>query len=427
MKFRKILIINLVLLVVSDALLYIGNMGYENALIAPVSLVAKYIVFFNLIYFASKSNWQDDLSKTVSVLFKLVLLWNVITIIRGIFLAHDYWDWKFLFLTSALFLLIPLAFFIGKSMSLTQAMVHYVTGYLFLFGFFAIPIGLATNQQLYSRLMIPVSFFIVMIPYLKTRYKLLVLIVSLTSILVVIDFRTNILKIGIAYLILSTWYLRRYIALYWFKILHVLAFVAPLVLLYLGVSGIYNIFSKASENDSYIVKAHKADIGEDESLTADTRTFIYVEVFKTLAADESWLIGKSAVGQYKTESFDDLATRNERFGSEVGFLNTMLYSGIIGVLLYMLLLFVVSHNAIYHSNNWLSKMLGLVIMSRWVLFFLEEFTQFDLNFYFLWIIIGLVSSKQFRAMTDAQIAWYFSNFKNRILKVRLRAPETSAV
>ena len=175
--------------------------------------------------------------------------------------------------------------------------------------------------------------------------------------------------------------------------MHVLVFVAPLVLLYLGVSGIYNIFSKASENDGYVVEAHKANIGEDESLTADTRTFIYIEVFKTLNADDSWLVGEGAVGKYKTESFDNLATRNERFGSEVGVLNTILYSGIVGVLLYALLLFIVSHNAIYHSNNWLSKMMGLVIMSRWVLFFLEEFTQFDLNFYFLWIIIGLVRLK----------------------------------
>ena len=213
MKFRKILIINLLLLVVSDALLYIGNMGYDNAFIAPVSLVSKYIVFFNLIYLASKSNWQDDLSQTVAVLFKLVLIWNVVTIIRGIFLAQDYWDWKFLCSTSALFFFIPLAFFIGKSLSLTQALVYYVIGFLFLFGFIAIPIGLGTNQQLYSRLMIPVSFFIVMIPYLKTRYKLLIVIVSITSILVVIDFRTNILKIGISYLILLTWYGRRYISI----------------------------------------------------------------------------------------------------------------------------------------------------------------------------------------------------------------------
>jgi hypothetical protein len=368
MKFRKILIVTLILLVVSDALLYIGNMGIENEFIAPVSLAAKLLVLCNLIYFARKSNWTDDLSKTVSVLFKLVLCWNILTVIRGVFLAHDYWDWRFLILNSGFFFLIPLAFFIGKSMSLTKAVIHYVAGYLFLFGFFAIPIGLLTNQQLYSRLMIPVSFFIVMIPYLKTRYKYMIVIVAITSILVVIDFRTNIVKIGISFLILFTWYLRRYISVLWLKFLHPVIFFAPFVLLFLGISGEYNIFSKASENDSYVVKDHKSNVGEDESMTADTRTF--------------------------------------------------------GALLYALLLFVVSHNAIYHSNNWLSKMLGLVILSRWVLFFMEEFTQFDLNFCFLWIIIGLVSTKQFRSMTDAQIADYLSNIKRKVLNVRdeLRRP-----
>ncbi|MBB3054364.1 hypothetical protein [Mucilaginibacter gotjawali] len=417
MKFRKILIFSLIFLVVSDALLYIGNKGIESTLIVPVSLAAKYLVLINLIWVASKSDWKDDLSGTVSVLFKLLLVWNIITIIRGVFLAHDYWDWKFLFFNSGLFFLIPLAFFIGKSMSLSQATFNYVIGFLFLLGFLAIPIGFVTNRQLYSRLMIPVSFFIVMIPYLKMRYRVLILIVAITSVVVVTDFRTNIIKIVISILILLTWYLRSYISVGWLKLIHFVLIFAPLVLLFLAVTGQFNIFDQASQNDSYVVKDNKGNAGDDESLTADTRTFIYLEVFKTLNAQDSWLLGGSAVAKYKTESFDKLVENNQRYGSEVGFLNTLLYSGIIGVVLYALLLFVVSHNAIYYSNNWLSKMIGLVIISRWLLFFMEEFTQFDLNFYFLWIIIGLVSTKQFRAMTDTQVALYFLNFKNWYLNV----------
>jgi len=406
MTFRKLILFNLILLIISDALLYIGNMGISNEFLVPVALTAKFLVLFNLIYFAKKSNWRDGLTKTTSALFIIIFVWNVITVIRGAFLAKDYWDWKFLFFNSGLFFLIPLAFFIGKSLSLTKAAFNYVLRFLFLFGFLAIPLALVTNPQLYSRLMLPVSFFIVMIPYVKPRDRLLIITVAIVSVLMVLDFRTNVIKIAISFLILFTWYFRRVISVAWFKILHVLLFFVPLVLLFLGVTGQYNVFSKASENDSYVVKDNKSNVGEDESLTADTRSFIYIEVFKTLTNQDSWIFGESAVGKYKTESFDNLVENNERFGSEVGVLNTLLYSGIIGAVLYGLLLFIVSHNAIYYSNNWLCKMLGLVIISRWVLFFLEEFTQFDLNFYFLWIIIGLVSLKQFRMMNDAQVSQF---------------------
>jgi hypothetical protein len=138
-------------------------------------------------------------------------------------------------------------------------------------------------------------------------------------------------------------------------------------------------------------------------------------VFKTLNEQNDWLFGQGAVGKYKTH-LESKTIHGERFGSEVGFLNILLYSGFVGVILYALLLFIVSRNAIFYSNNWLSKMLGLVIISRWVLFFLEEFTQLDLNFYFLWLIIGLVSTKQFREISDERVGIYFSEFRNKQVK-----------
>jgi hypothetical protein len=416
MKFKNLIFYSLIFLVVSDALLYIGNIGTTSEYIVPISLACKLAVVYNLIYFAKKSNWQDELTGTVTLLFKLIIIWNIITIIRGGLSAHGYWDWKFLLFSSAFFFLVPLAFFVGKSPSLAQAALKFSLTYLFVFGFLAIPVAFVTNHQLYARLMIPASFFIVMIPYLKSRDRLLVVVVAITSVLVAVDFRTNLIKVVTSFLILSTWYFRKVIPLFWLKILHFTLFFLPLVLLFLAISGQYNVFTAASKNEGFVVKANKGNIGDDESLTADTRTFLYIEVFKSLNARSGWFFGEGAVGKYKTESFDNLVTGNERFGSEVGFLNTLLYSGIFGVTLYALLLFIVSHNAIYYSNNWLSKMLGLIIISRWVLFFLEEFTQFDLNFYFLWIIIGLVSSKQFRAISDEHVGIYFSKFRNKYLK-----------
>ena len=68
MKFHKVILYNVILLIVSDALLYIGNMGINNELLVPVALTAKFLVLFSLFYFAKKSDWKIGLTKTTSTL-----------------------------------------------------------------------------------------------------------------------------------------------------------------------------------------------------------------------------------------------------------------------------------------------------------------------------------------------------------------------
>jgi hypothetical protein len=62
-------------------------------------------------------------------------------------------------------------------------------------------------------------------------------------------------------------------------------------------------------------------------------------------------------------------------------------------------------------------MLGLYISFRWLLSFIEEFTHYDLNFYFFWLAIGLVSSTGFRDMSDNEIKKFIQSiFIPKILK-----------
>ncbi len=145
--------------------------------------------------------------------------------------------------------------------------------------------------------------------------------------------------------------------------------------------------------------------GGTRNLFVDNRTFLYVEVISSLIKDNSFALGKGATGKYQTD-FYDFGDDRGRYMSEVGFLNTLLFSGILGVIIYFIFLFTVSFYAIYQSNNWLSKIFGLFIAFRWNLFFIEEFTLFDLNFFFYWILLGVVSSKAFRSMNDSELAAY---------------------
>jgi hypothetical protein len=404
MKFRYLILILLFLFVISDALMYISWAGFGDVFFTPVSLAAKYISLFILIYIGSISKLKTGLPSKISIIFKLLLAWNIITIIRGAFLAKDYWDWKFLLFSTTTFLLIPLAFFIGKNLYMSRLIIGNVLKYLFLFGFLLIPLTLVTNPELYSRIMIPVSLFILFIPYLRSKWQILILIVAVTSVIMFIGFRTNLIKIGVAFLILTSYYFRTYIRLSWIKLAHIILFLLPIILLFSGISGKYNLFEDISSRKEY---KYKYKSGDEEILNSDTRSFLYVEVINSLIKNNKLIAGEGGSGKYQSDVFDYLGDNRGRYGSEVGFLNTLLYSGIIGVILYAIMLYAASFIAIYRSNNWLCKMLGLYITFRWMIFFIEEFTQFDLNFLFLWITIGLVSSTRFRLMSDNRLKLYF--------------------
>src|ERR1700743_3448999 len=99
MKFKRRILYILILLFISDASIIIG-VEFKSELLTPIVLVAKFLAICYLISFAKKSNWEDDLNKTAAVLFKIMLFWNIITIVRGAISAHSYWDWRFLILTT---------------------------------------------------------------------------------------------------------------------------------------------------------------------------------------------------------------------------------------------------------------------------------------------------------------------------------------
>jgi hypothetical protein len=387
----------------ADVLQNVANAGHNDDSFALLAILLKYSAIAILILISRYSYWKSNIPNFIYFWYVAFLLWSCVTIVRGGFAARGYWDWKFLLLSSALYYLTPLVFFVGKHLAFAQVIFRYYLKYFFSYGFLIIPLALLTNRELYSRLMIPVSIFILLTPWLRIKWVRLVFLVAIVSVVVVIDFRTNIIKIAISLMILTFYYFRRY-ATFPVRFLHFAFFLIPLIFLFLGVTGVYNVFAETSEHNNYTVKAQKGDMGE-VNLAGDTRTFLYVEVLSYLTEKHSLLFGEGATGKYKTEYFDTLDNRG-RYGSEVGVLNLALYSGIVGIIFYLAMLSLTSWYAIYRSNNFLCKMLGLLLASRWLLLFIEEFTNLDLNNLFTWLLIGLLSNKAFRSMTNEEVKFF---------------------
>lgn len=408
MNYPKLVIFTILSLVIIDSFSYIDKVGALNLGNSTfISLSLIYISITILIFIAYNEGFGNyETPKPIQNLFKLWLYWNIFNLVRGVFLASDYWEWKDLLFSGISFSFIPLVFFLGKNITIAHSIFKFAIKYLFLFGFIFIPLSFVTNAELYSRLMIPISLFILFIPFLKLKWKILVLIVATISIFMVIGFRSNIIKIAFSTLLLISYYFRNYIGMNWLRFAHLSIFAAPIILFSLALSGQYNIFRESAKEEGYVTMN---SLGEEENLMSDTRTFLYVEVLTSLNQTVEWVIGKSAIGSYESDWFidDGGAMNGKRAGCEVGMLNILLRYGIIGVSIYFLFLFTVSRYAIIHSSNYLAKMIGLFIAFRWTYSFIEEFTIFDLNFYFFWIAIGIVSSSRFRNMNDNDIKNYF--------------------
>lgn len=396
MRYSTLIYSTLVMTLVADALRLLINMGVVGGgateLIASVFIYASILIFSYLPF--SK---EAKLSKNVKIIYYIWLLCCILNMIRGAILADDYYDYKWLLIDSVGFTFIALTFFIGSNIAYSLKIIKFTIRYGFIFGFFLIPLQYISAPELYARLMSPVSFFIILIPYLKNKWKFLIIMVAVLSILTALSNRTGIIKITFSFLILSIFYLRKYMPKIILLLFYFMFFIAPIILTILGLTGRYNIFIEMSKNETYETEGFH---GNQESLSADTRTFLYAEVLQSVKNSGNWIIGESSTGSYKSNWFGF-----DRNASEVGILNIFLYYGLIGVLIYLILLFTLSFRIITKSNNLLFKMGGLLIASRWFLSFIEEFTQFDINFYFFWFFMGFLSISKFQKLNDQSLKY----------------------
>ncbi len=379
---------------------------------------ATYITALNafisiFIYFRIK--WRYGIFRmplNILLIYGVWLTYLIISLVRGLYLANNYWDYKFLFLSSTSFTLIASVFFVGQNLYFARLVLNFFLKKVFLFGFLIIPLALITDSELYARLMIPIGIYLLLLPYVTKKWRNLIILVMIASIIVEITFRTNIIKIAISLAILFLYYFKGWINKGITKIIWATFFVTPILFLILALNFDYNVFEKMSSNEQYTATNAA---GETESLSADTRTGLYREVIIDVSEKlQNIIFGKSPSQGHKSSLFFDSGggMGGIRYSSEVNILNIFLYYGLVGVILFFILLARVSYLAISKSNNRLSKMLGLLIASRFLLSFIEEFTQYDINFYFFWLVLGLVSSSEFRNFSDRDIKMWLLDKTN---------------
>ncbi len=407
MRIKNIVFRSFIFLLIADVIFYLGNSLNVAIDTTSFTFIFKSVSLGSTVIFIRTlniKNIKNYLPKAPFQLLVTFVFWNIITIILGFIYANDYWDLKFLTLTSIFGMMVPLSIVYGIMFAQSIKMFSFVVRRLFPYTLLLLPI-LLLFRDLYARTVIGISLFILFSPYFEKRTKWILWSIGFTSIFLFFDIRANALRIGVSFFLILLFYFRNIVNLSLLKIASIFSYLAPLYFLYAGITGQYNIFNPDNKNTGYSVGNNEDEYKE---LTADTRTMLYKEVLLSMSRKNSFIFGEGAAATYQSEIFSYFGDDRGRYGAEVGFLNTLLYSGIIGVLLYGLILFSASYFAMYHSNNYLCKMLSLFVSFRWILFFIEDITRYDLNYYFLWIAIGLCLSNDFRSLSDNSIKKYFN-------------------
>ncbi|MDR6336999.1 hypothetical protein HNQ91_000021 [Filimonas zeae] len=400
---NKLIFHSFAFLISSDAIEYLSGssrLGFNSTYICAILKLAS---VWNILKIISNSNWKKEIPAASNQIFSLMLLWNLITFFRGAFFARDYWDWKYLMMTASFSFLIPYALILGIRFYSCVQLFRFIIKKLYWFGFVLVPLSTVTfGVALYARMMFSVSLFLMFSVYMKRKWFYVVGAVGLLSILSGYDLRANIMRVFISFILIGVYYFKNFIGKAILRFICLVFFVVPLVFLALGFTGQFNIFKLMGDDEQV------ANLSENEAnLTADTRTLLYEEVYRSMDKHQSLIWGEGAASKYESSTFDYLNDGRGRYGAEVGFLNTLLSSGIVGVGLYFMVLFVACYYGINHSKNFLCKMLSVFLAGRWVVFFAEDITKYDMNYYFLWLAVGLCFSNRFRKISDREIRAFF--------------------
>lgn len=378
-----------------------------------ISFFILAVFFFSRYYFFDKRN-EDNM-----LVVWIYLLWNAVCIARGMFEAEIYWDWKGL-ISNSMALLLPIVIFSSTNKMVVQSLfVCYARYAIPLFALFALII----RTDAFGFYLMPVSVMILFLPAFSWRQGIFILL--LTAVVVFSDFgaRSNILKFGVPFIILSLYYLREKISVRLMEIARVSLFVVPFLFFVLGVTQIFNVF----DMNEYI-KGDYTAVGTDNegnrvemSATTDTRTFLYIEVLESAISNNYWLLGRTPARGNDSNTFGALAAeltgRNERLANEIGLANVFTWTGVMGVILYFLIFFRASYLAVNKSNNIYVKMLGVFIAFRWLYAWIEDVNNFTVNYFMLMIILGMCFSFSFRKMTNNEmIVWVRGIFDVRFIR-----------
>lgn len=392
----------------------------QTCTIQYISLTASLAITLYFYYLIYKNRKEANIIPDYKKIMNLYLLYVIFTFIRG-FWAIEFWtdDTRSLVNGTLLMLMPMIIWYFSNPDKFSQLLSFWskkwiVPSIIMLLLFFV--------KEGYAHLLAPAYFLILFYKELPKKYRRYVWIILAMVIYGGLSARSNVLRFAIvvlSYLFIVKQIFRNLKRFSWsfFAIL-------PIVLLLLGTVGIYNPFKALSNNENLNINFAEA---QDKTGTViqkaneDTRTFIYEGVLATSLKNDSWLTGRTFVRGYEVDQLFGVEAyqiifertgRMERISCEVGILNPFTWMGLIGLLLYSLMILAPSWYGVFRGRNKYVQCIGIILAFRFMFSFIEEMQTFGWNTITLWLMAAMCISPKFLKMSNDEMKiWIYSTFK----------------
>lgn len=348
-------------------------------------------IFLSFRYYKNNFDWS----------IKLWAIMSIIEIVRGAFIVeNDYFSIKS-YVSSSLILLLPISVALFKNPYVFKSLASkwFKIG-LPAFVLLA-PLTLHMTYYHYLCLLYIPIFFLKKIPFVHKVIVIFLVFFCMYD----INTRSNTIRI-IAFAVIGWTCCSNLITKNIAKLGSIVFLITPIILFTLAFRGIFNIF----EMESYL---DKSKVNKD--LMADTRTFLYNEILSELNNNNAIVYGLSTAGGYNSVFSESIAEQIgsvkdvKRTNAECGILGLALWSGIIGVICYCLLVFHSVFLAINNSRNKYLRGLALLLAFNWAYTWVENTFTLHINNLILYSIIGFCASPLFLRMSDSDIERYFKS------------------
>lgn len=388
-KLQYLLKLILILALINSSL-FIGLEHPSGVIRFPLILCLNISAILLIFYFIHIVQRKFELNLYFKIVFLLLMLWSIFTVFRSVnthidsiitLFGHYLMGWAWF---------TPLAIVIGFNITNWIILFEFSGKILFYISFFAFGVNLYNMHQSggFLEVMVFLPILILTLFIQSKRIKGIVFI----AILAYLAFtygngqRVNLLFLSLLLFFATIEFLRNSGISIVKKYLAISTFSIMALLLFIKLETYVDILSK------------------NESLTTDTRTFLFVEMFADLSPKEV-LIGRGALGTYFSEYFYSLKQKDLEGGdhfirtiNEVGYLQMILKGGVIMVVLYLLILIPAAFLGIFRSKNVVSRMCGYLILSYILIWTISYYPVYSVEYIFLWMAVGSTVSVKARNM-----------------------------
>jgi len=380
--------------------------GFFPGKIIGVTMVCFYPIMFMLWYLSNKAAARELLSTRV---IKFYILVNIFIFLTGVLTLSSSQDNTAMFGTM-IFLTLMYPFYIiairaRMFIPVLKGTLWIVLPLCFVTFFFPPSDGSMSFQHNISF----VYMLLLFIPYLKTKWKIILITLAITGLLYDLTRRSYMINLAVVLVVILGYYLIPGKAAFQksLKFIFLIFVVSPVILLLLGLSGIFNVFRIGDMIGELTVN----DNSRSRNILVDSRTAIYEDVFTELIEKDALIWGLGGNGKTKTSLSDsgnqnfEAFYREGRRGTESGMLNYFQYGGIIAAFSYWLLLTTAAYNAIFKSKNNIMRMLGLFIAFKVLYSFVEDRMNVNIASFYLIFMISLCYNKIFLELKDNEFTF----------------------